>query len=214
MVTIIDLNIGNLQSVTNAFQRVGISVSVSRTPEEAKDARVLVLPGVGAFERAMVQLNRQGFAPLIRTHALEYQRPLIGICLGMQLLADRSHEHGVFEGLGLISGDVIPLEPRPPDARVPNIGWMSVKATKPSIMFPECVDGQSFYHVHSYHLACRDESDVAATFCFADQQIVTAVQRENVFGVQFHPEKSQDAGLNLLSALMTHVTSLNRQHAV
>ena len=208
MVTIIDLSIGNLQSVANAFRRVGAEVSIVRAPDEAEGAKLLVLPGVGAFERAMVQLNEHHFVPFLRHHALECRRPLIGICLGMQMLADRSHEHGLFEGLGLISGEVVRLEPEPPESRVPNIGWTRVLAAKASPMFPAEVDGQSFYHVHSYHLICNDLSDVAATIDFGSREIVTAVERGNVFGVQFHPEKSQDAGLNLLHSFLNYVNSL------
>ena len=207
MVTIVDLDIGNLQSVVNAFNRVGAQARVVRTAEAAEDARILVLPGVGAFERAMRRLDEQRFGPVLRRHALERRRPLIGICLGMQLLAERSHEHGQFEGLGIIDGEVVELEPRPPEYRVPNIGWTVVKAVKPSPMFPAGVDGQSFYHVHSYHLACKDTRDIAATFEFGGRPIVTAVERENVFGMQFHPEKSQDAGLNLLHSLLLHINS-------
>ena len=205
MITIVDLNIGNLQSVANAFNRVGARVTVAQTAEAAADARILVLPGVGAFENAMNRLNERGFAPVIRRHALESRRPLIGICLGMQLLADRSYEHGRFDGLGIIGGEVVLLEPKPPVYRVPNIGWTTVRAAKPSVMFPEGVDGQSFYHVHSYHLVCKRPEDIAATFEFGGAQIVSAVERDNVFGVQFHPEKSQDAGLGLLDSLLRKV---------
>jgi glutamine amidotransferase len=207
MVTIIDLDIGNLHSVANAFRRIGAEVSIVTTASEVKDARVLVLPGVGAFGRAMTNLHQRGLAPILHEHVEQRRTPLIGICLGMQLLATRSYEHGVTEGLGLIPGEVKRLEPAPPEYLVPNIGWVEVHAAKPSPMFPEGVDGQAFYHVHSYHLVCEQPSDAAATFAFAGQRIVTAVERDNVFGVQFHPEKSQDAGLNLLSSLLRHVNS-------
>ena len=205
MITVVDLNIGNLQSVANAFHRVAAEVVIARTPAEAEAGEVLVLPGVGAFERAMNRLNERRFGPVIRRHALEKRKPLIGICLGMQLLADRSYEHGEFEGLGLIGGEVVQLQPAPPAYRVPNIGWTTVQATKPSAMFPPEVDGQSFYHVHSFHLVCKDRRDIAATFQFGEHSIVTAVERDNVFGMQFHPEKSQDAGLNLLHSLLEYV---------
>jgi len=205
MVTILDLDIGNLQSVANAFRRVGADVSVARTAEAAENARILVLPGVGAFERASRRLSEHGVGALVRRHAQERRRPLIGICLGMQLLAERSYEHGEFAGLGLLAGDVVPLTPQPPRYRVPHIGWATVKAAKPSAMFPVNVDGQSFYHVHSYHLVCKDSRDVAATFEFGGRSIVTAIERDNVFGVQFHPEKSQDAGLDLLRSLLEHI---------
>jgi glutamine amidotransferase len=211
MLTIVDLDTGNLQSVANAFHRVGAETCVVRTAEAAKDARILVLPGVGAFERAMNRLNEHRFGPVVRRHALERRRPLIGICLGMQLLADRSHEHGNFEGLGIIGGEVVELQGRPPEYRVPNIGWTAVKAAKPSSMFPSNVAGQSFYHVHSYHLVCKDPKDIAATFEFGGHPIVTAIERENVFGMQFHPEKSQDAGLNLLHSLLLHINSVGAE---
>lgn len=206
-ITVVDLDIGNLQSVTNAFERVGAKISITRDAAAAADAEILVLPGVGAFERAMRRLDAQGFGPVIRRHALERRRPLVGICLGMQLLADRSFEHGRFDGLGIIAGDVVQLQPSPPQYRVPNIGWRTVNAAKASAMFPAGVDGQSFYHVHSFHLACKNPTDVAATFEFGGAKVVTAVEIGNVFGVQFHPEKSQDAGLDLLHSLLRHIHS-------
>ncbi len=207
MVTVIDLDIGNLQSVVNAFRRVHIDVSIATHVRDAEGASILVLPGVGAFERAMSNLHARGFGPLISKHVRERQAPLIGICLGMQLLADRSYEHGITDGLGLIPGEVVRLEAEAAGERVPNIGWMPVRAAKPSVMFPEGVDGESFYHVHSYHLACSDPSDVAGTVEFGGERVVTAVERGNVFGMQFHPEKSQDAGLNLLNSLLRHLKS-------
>jgi imidazole glycerol-phosphate synthase subunit HisH len=209
LVTVIDLEVGNLQSVANALRRVGAEVSIVRSPQEVSDAKIVVLPGVGAFAQAMTRLRQQGFEPFLRDHALQRNRPLIGICLGMQLLAQRSHEHGLCEGLGFIEGEVVRLEPRPPDARVPNIGWMPIHTPRPSAMFPLGADSQSFYHVHSYHLSCSNLSDVAATIDFAGQRVVTAVERNNLFGVQFHPEKSQDAGLNMLHCLLTHLKSLS-----
>lgn len=205
MITILDLDIGNLQSVANAFNRVGAQITIARTAAEADAAEVLVLPGVGAFERAISRLHERRLGPVIHRHAQQKGKPLIGICLGMQLLAERSYEHGEFQGLGLIRGEVVQLQPAPPDHRVPNIGWVTVKASKRSAVFPPEVDGQSFYHVHSFHLECGDSADVAATFDFGGRSIVTAVERDNVFGVQFHPEKSQDAGLSLLHCLLEHV---------
>lgn len=210
MITIIDLDIGNLQSVAHAFSRVGTETMVARTPEDCRGATIVVLPGVGAFERAMTRLQERNFGPFLRSHAVERGLPLFGICLGMQLLASRSHENGLWEGLDLVPAQVVRLEPRPPEDRVPNIGWAPVTKAKPSILFPAHVDGRSFYHVHSYHLVCDDPADVAATIDFGGQRIVTAIERRNVFGVQFHPEKSQDAGLDLLQSLLGHLNAATR----
>jgi imidazole glycerol-phosphate synthase subunit HisH len=205
-VTIIDLDIGNLLSVANAFRRVGAQISVATHAREVQDPRILVLPGVGAFERAMTRLHAKEFGPLLRRHAVEAKLPLIGICLGMQMLANRSFENGVTDGLGFISGEVVRLEAEPPHFRVPNIGWMPVATTGRSAIFDASTNGRTFYHVHSYHLVCEEQSDVAATVDFGSQRIVTAVERSNLFGVQFHPEKSQDAGLDLFSSLLTHLS--------
>lgn len=204
MLTIIDLDIGNLSSVANAFQRIVSSVTVAGNPGSAYNADVIVLPGVGAFERAISRLRSAGFEPVLRNH-VGLGKPLIGICLGMQLLADCSEENGLHKGLGLVPGKVTRLDAVPPDYRVPNVGWVPVAASKPCPMFPPGSDGESFYHVHSYHLVCQDDADVAATFEFGGKRIVTAVQRDNIFGMQFHPEKSQDAGLNLLEALLSYI---------
>lgn len=203
-ITIIDLDIGNLSSVANAFQRIVSTVTVTRDPVSVYDADVIVLPGVGAFERAISRLRLTGFEPVLRNH-VSVGKPLIGICLGMQLLADCSDENGLHKGLGLVPGKVMRLDAVPPDYRVPNVGWVPVAAAKPSPMFPPGSDGESFYHVHSYHLVCQDDADVAATFEFGGKRIVTAVHRNNIFGMQFHPEKSQDAGLNLLESLLSHI---------
>lgn len=204
MLAIIDLDIGNLSSVANAFRRIIPTVKIVSAPAEAGDAEVIVLPGVGAFERGISRLRSSGFDKLVERH-VDQGKALIGICLGMQLLADQSHENGVFKGLGLVPGEVVRLEAKPPECRVPNIGWVPVKATRPSPMFPTDGDEESFYHVHSYHLVCRDPADVAATFEFGGRRVVTAVHRNNIFGMQFHPEKSQDAGLNLLESLLAHI---------
>jgi len=205
VVTILDLGISNVRSVSNAFKRVGAKVSIATTPLEAEPAQILVLPGVGAFGHAMLRLRQQGFVEFLRAYALRDKRPLVGICLGMQLLADCSHEHGLHQGLGIIPGEVVRLDPISPEFLVPNTGWFPVSAAKESIVFPATLNGQSFYHVHSFHLQCAAPSDIAATIKFGELSVVTAIERANVFGLQFHPEKSQDAGLDLLYALTLHL---------
>lgn len=201
-VTIIDLGIQNILSVENAFHVVGAQTTVARDAAALTEAEFLVLPGVGAFGAAMARLRETGIDAAVRRHALERRAPLMGLCLGMQLLADRSDEHGSHHGIGLIRGRVELLREAPPEFRVPNIGWREVSATGHSALVAGLPAGRSYYHVHSYHMRCEDPLDVAATSAFGPERIASIVHRGNILGTQFHPEKSQDAGLDLLHAAL------------
>lgn len=199
-VTVIDLEIQNILSVENAFRVIGANVRVIRDAAGVEDAGFLVLPGVGAFGEAMARMRATGLHAAVRRHVLERKRPLMGLCLGMQLLSDGSDEYGHHAGLGLLPGYVALLPESPPEFRVPNIGWREVRATGNS----KLVSGttHSFYHVHSYHLLCADPAHVAGVMRFGERDVVSIVHHGNVFGTQFHPEKSQDAGLDLLHAVL------------
>ncbi len=200
-VSIVDLGIQNIHSVENAYRTIGADVRIVTTVTEAEEAQFLVLPGVGAYSRAVEKLSDTGLDRVIRRHAIEKRRPLLGLCLGMQLLADASEEFGCNEGLGLIKGRVIKLIDQPPQFRVPNIGWREVRPTGNSGLLP---DGGTcaYYHVHSFHFKCDNVLDVAATTHFGTQNIASIVHRGNVVGAQFHPEKSQEAGLNMLHFIL------------
>jgi glutamine amidotransferase len=163
---------------------------------------------VGAFGDGMASLMEQGLVEPIR-NAANRGVPVFGICLGMQLLASESEEHGLHEGLGLIPGRVIRLAPTRPGFRVPNIGWCDTRVTRPSVLFGSATGG-CFYHVHSFHFVPRDGASIAATIDYSDQEVVVAVEKENLFGVQFHPEKSQDDGLELLSRFFRHLREIGR----
>ena len=206
MLHMIDLGISNLRSVINAFQRVGVEVRVSSEPGDIADAPALVLPGVGAFEEAVNAMTAKGLADLIRSRA-DSGVPLLGICLGMQLLAEESFENGRYRGLGLIRSDVRRLESSSPKFRIPNIGWCDTRPTRGGALFPEDVGPETFYYVHSYHMCCSNPADVAAVMDFSGQEVTVAVERDNIFGVQFHPEKSQDAGLDLIERFVGHLQS-------
>jgi len=201
MIVLIDTETSNLRSVINAFNRIGLTLKVSSNAEEVESAAAIILPGVGAFERGMAGLNKFGLVDVIRKRVGHEGVPLIGICLGMQLMAEVSHEHGSCEGLGLIKGEVRPLVPTEPGYPVPNMGWCDTLVNRPSVLFPDVAKSASFYFVHGYHLDCADNNDVAATISYGGQTVTAAIERDNIFGAQFHPEKSQDDGLNLLSGL-------------
>lgn len=200
LVTVIDLEIQNILSVENAFRVIGAQVRVVKDASGLDGAGFLVLPGVGAFGAAMARLHSTGLYEAVRHHALQRKLPVMGLCLGMQLLSDGSDEYGHHEGLGLVPGSVRLLREEPPDFRVPNIGWREVRSTGTSALVGTAL--HSYYHVHSYHMECADPSDVAGVSRFGGQDIASIVHRGNVFGTQFHPEKSQDAGLDLLHAVL------------
>ncbi len=199
MLTIIDMDAGNLGSVVRAFEHVGARVTVTADPQTVDVAMALVLPGVGSFGDAMRSLATRGLMGPIRRAVLERRRPLLGICVGMQVLATRGEEFGVHEGLGLVPGQVQPLVPYP-GCHIPNMGWCDVSGTRHGGIVPAAPQGEAYYFAHSYHFVCDDPAHVVATTDWGGQPVVAAVQHGSVTGVQFHPEKSQDAGLELLHA--------------
>lgn len=199
MLTVIDTEASNLRSVTTALDKIGVDYALARTPDDLGKASAIILPGVGNFAHVMNTLEQRNLPDAIRQRVLNDTVPIIGICLGMQLLGDSSSEQGDHAGLGLLKGKVVRLPDHDPSYRVPNIGWFDVTPTKPGVLFPEGTAPESYYHVHSYHMLCDDPSTVAATIDFAGEKIVVAVESGHISGGQFHPEKSQDAGLDLLS---------------
>jgi glutamine amidotransferase len=208
MIAIIDMGISNIGSLMRALERVGAPLAERATATNLIGATAVLLPGVGAFGDGMASLAQQGLtAPLRQAAAMG--TPIFGICLGMQLLAESSEEHGNHAGLGLIRGRVVRLQTTQPGDRVPNIGWSDVTPTRKSTLFSNGAGG-SFYHVHSFRLAPTDPSVVAATISFSGESIPVAVEQGNLFGVQFHTEKSQDGGLDLLAAFLAHLRRLGR----
>ena len=196
---VIGSDVANPGSVQFALRRKHLLARVATDVDSVRRADALLLPGVGAFARAMAVLNEHGLVDSIRAAAADGV-PVMGICLGMQLLAEESEEFGRHEGLGLIPGRVVRMDPRQSGERVPNIGWCDVTAAPGAILYREVEPGTAFYFVHSYVLECRTPSDVAASIRFGGREVTVAVQRGNIHGAQFHPEKSQDAGLSVLAA--------------
>lgn len=200
-ITIIDYGMGNIRSVRNAFVRLGCDVHVAETAEEMAGSTALVLPGVGAFAEAMSNLHQCSMvAPL--QQAVAAGTPLLGICLGMQLLADSSEERGETKGLGLIPGRVRRI-PVGADLRLPHVGWNEVVIQQRQPLFTAARDGESFYFVHTYYFDCSEQYRAATTDY--GSAITAAVQKDHVMGVQFHPERSQNSGLKLLNGFVEMV---------
>ena len=194
MVGIIDYGVGNLFSLRSSFKAIGQEAFVSGDPAELAKADRLVLPGVGAFEDAANKLRSTGLDKFVREQAAA-GKPLLGICLGMQLLFEKSFEYGEHEGLGLLKGQVVPMEGRiPQDLKIPHMGWNKLKIRSGKLL--QNVDGQYVYFVHSYFADGCEESLAAVTEYGIS--ITAAVEQGNVFGCQFHPEKSGSVGLNIL----------------
>jgi len=193
VIGIIDYGMGNLASVEKAFAAVGHVAQIVRTPQAITDADKLILPGVGAFGRAMENLGRMDLLePLGK--ALDEGKPLLGICLGLQLLFEKSEEHGFHEGLVVLAGRVRKL---PPEVKVPHIGWNQVSVTRDDPLLQGIPDNAFFYFVQSYFVEPQDQEQVIGTTDYG-VTFASIVGWRNVYGVQFHPEKSQDAGLKLL----------------
>ena len=214
MLAIVDMRISNLRSVYNALRRVGVEAVLTSDPKVVGKADAIILPGVGAFANAIDYLRLTGLRDVLLQRAGRDGVPLLGICLGMQLLADISEEYGETAGLGLIPGRVVRLESTSADYRVPNIGWYETRPRPKSVLFKGLKAQPAFYFVHSYQFVCADPAHVAATIQFDSRPASAAVERDNVFGVQFHPERSQDHGLDLLESFARHVVETGQLNRV
>lgn len=198
MIAIVDYGVGNLFSLKCSLQAIGAEVTVTGDAGVLKRADKLILPGVGAFEDAAKKLRSTGLDTVIKEEAAR-GKPILGICLGMQLLFDESYEYGEHPGLGLIPGSVVSMEGLlPGELKIPHIGWNALRIKKSSPLFRYINEGDFVYFVHSYFAAHCQENVIADTEY--GQWLTAAVQRENVFGCQFHPEKSGAVGLNILRA--------------
>ena len=198
MIAIIDYGVGNLFSLQSSFAAIGAEAVVTSDPAVIRTADRLILPGVGAFEDAARALRDTGMADLVKEQA-DAGKPIMGICLGMQLLFEKSYEYGEHEGLGLIKGSVKPIaEVIDPSLKIPHIGWNSLIFKKKSKLFTYINEGDCVYFVHSYYAADCDEAVTSVAEYSAD--LTASVESGNVYGCQFHPEKSGDVGLNILRA--------------
>lgn len=195
MVFIADYGAGNLRSVLKAFDWLGVKAMVSSDPAKLAGCRKVILPGVGAFGQAIESLNASGFSEALSEH-VDKGGQLLGICLGMQLLLTDSEEMGAYQGLNLIPGRV--LQFRSETDKIPQIGWNSVDLQKESVLFRGIPDHSFFYFVHSFYCEPQHPDTVAATTWFAGKNFCSAIEKNGIFAVQFHPEKSSDAGLQVL----------------
>ncbi len=198
MIALIDYGVGNLFSLTSSLRAVGADTVVTSDPEVIRKADKLILPGVGAFGDASLKL-RENLLDKVITEEVNKGKKILGICLGMQLLFEKSFEYGEHEGLGLLKGEVVAMKGVIPDnLKIPHIGWNAVKTKKEHPIFKYTSDGDYVYFVHSYFARKCEESLLATTEY--GEELTAAVALDNITGMQFHPEKSGETGLNILRA--------------
>ncbi len=209
-VLIIDYKVGNLTSITNALDHLGYSYLISDKKEDLEKARCYILPGVGAFNEAMKNIHQLGIIETLNEQVLKKKKPILGICLGMQILAEDSEENGLHKGLGWIKGKIVKISPRDKDLSVPHVGWNQLEIRRESPLFKAIKDHHPhFYFDHSYHFQGEEEFIVAR--CDYGGNVTAAIQKENIFGVQFHPEKSQNNGLRLYRGFFRYVEEEGRR---
>jgi glutamine amidotransferase len=197
-IVIIDYGLGNLGSIKNLLKKIGAEGIVSSNVSDIEKAEKLILPGVGTFDHGMKYLETLGLLPILENKVVQKRTPILGICLGMQLFARRSEE-GESRGLGWIDAEAVRFrfENDKRHLKIPHMGWNLVKICQKDPLFEGMYPEARFYFVHSYHVACRNKEEVL-TQTFYGYEFVSAVRRENIYGVQFHPEKSHKFGMKLL----------------
>ncbi|MES2353796.1 MAG: imidazole glycerol phosphate synthase subunit HisH [Pseudomonadota bacterium] len=197
MIGVVDYGMGNLLSVCNALEMIGAQVTIITRPEDLQDVERIVLPGVGAFHDCMRNLEDKGFREALDEAVLREEKPILGICLGMQVMARKGYEGHESEGLGWFDAEVVSLRSLDSSIRIPQVGWNDVSLKEGSPLFQGLPRSPDLYFVHSYFMKCTSEDDVLGT-CNYGGLVTAVVGRKNIFGMQFHPEKSQEYGLKLL----------------
>lgn len=198
MITIVDYGSGNIKAIANIYEKLKVDFSIASVPEEVIGAKKIFLPGVGAFDETISKLDSTGFREVLDKEVLENNVPIMGICVGMQILADSSEE-GICKGLGYIKGKVKKLDSNLilQKPKLPHLGWNSIEIVRNNVLLQEIDPQFGFYFLHTYYFECADQNNVLATTNYG-ATFASAVHRENVFGIQFHPEKSHHNGIKLL----------------
>jgi imidazole glycerol-phosphate synthase subunit HisH len=198
MIAVVDYGMGNVRSICNAIEWHGHEAVLTADQKVMDDASHLVLPGVGAFGDAMKNIVSRGLQEILQRQVIEKGKPFLGICLGLQLLAKNSEEHGHHKGLGWLDAEVVKFELPDKKLKIPHMGWNDITVRKSHALFNMLKGNElSFYFVHSYYINCRNPEDVLAT-CEYGIEFTAAIARNNIVATQFHPEKSQDNGMQVL----------------
>ena len=202
-ILIVDYDLGNVSSISNALDFLGYTYEISNKKENIKKAKAFILPGVGAFGEAMNNLKHLDLIESLENQVLENYKPILGICLGMQIMADSSEEKGYHKGLGWINGKVKKLQAHT-SHKIPHVGWNSFNLKIKQPLFNGLADDSNFYFDHSYAFMC-DDKYASAKISHTRRDFAAAVQKNNIFGVQFHPERSQNSGLKVIRNFFNYI---------
>lgn len=196
MILIVNYGLGNIGSIQNMLKKVGIKSIISSNVEDIYSANKIILPGVGAFDNGISNLNKLGLIDALETKVFKDKTPILGICLGMQLFTEKSEE-GILQGLGWVKAETVKFLNDYRDIKIPHMGWNTIKIEKESFIFNDMFDNPRFYFVHSYYVRCKDDKDIIATTNYGID-FVSVFEKDNIIGIQFHPEKSHKFGMKIL----------------
>ena len=198
MITIVDYGLGNIKAFANVYKRLNIQIKIAHNATDLKNAAKIILPGVGAFDYAMAKLNASGMREELEKQVIINKVPILGVCVGMQILA-KSSEEGHLSGLGWIDGEVKMLDIKsiPYKTKLPHMGWNTISIFSESRLFCNIINDSRFYFLHSYYFNCGKNEDILSTTKYGTE-FASAIHHENIYGVQFHPEKSHSNGIRLL----------------
>jgi len=199
MIAVVNYQMGNVASVANAVHFLGVEALITNKAEDFARSSHIILPGVGSFRQAMKEMKKLHLDEILHEEVVVKKKPYLGICLGLQLLAEKGYEHGETKGLGFIQGEVKRLGT---NLRLPHVGWDEVKIDQNRANLFQDIFNPTFYFVHSYHLATSE--DIISSRCDYDPSFISSIQKENIFGTQFHPERSQKEGLTLLKNFLCY----------
>ena len=197
MIGMVNYGMGNLLSVKNAFEFLGEDVETVSEPQALEAMDKIVLPGVGAFGDCTRNLKSKGFTDALNYQVLEKKKPIMGICLGMQVMGSLGYEGGQHQGLGWFDAEVVKLHPTDKTMRIPHVGWTDITYNRESPLFKGLNPAPDFYFVHSFYVKCKNEQEVDAYYDYG-HKVTASIRKHNIFGTQFHPEKSQEHGLRIL----------------
>lgn len=206
MISIVDYNMGNVKSVYNAFELLGAEVEIINEPKKLKNSEVIVLPGVGAFKDGIKNLEKMGYMEILEEEVIDNKKPYLGICLGLEFLAENSFEGGETKGFGWIKGEIKKINTEESNLKVPHMGWDDTIIKRHDGLLKE-MNNPVFYYLHSYYFDVEKiESEYIEAICdYGKTRIISSIHKKNIFAVQFHPEKSQESGLKLMNNFLEYI---------